>query len=303
MSFVILRKPGWCKETCETIAWKMNELDSSINAVSKNERQTLPDNRETLVRWGAMRDLAAAVNPPVVINSPMNIATSSRKGSFRIYMQQHNVSTPRTTMVGDDVIQLGGNNIDAIDGINYPVIVRPNHHFGGRDFYLCNNLWEVNEAREEIDGWLYISEVIFKDYEFRFYVFEGRVVAVAEKYSAESGGGSWNLERGYDDAWTILPRSKWVRRGAYDAVYAMSLSNLKFGAVDVIVKRDSNAHRGMQPYVLEINTAPRIASDYVTTNIAKAFVFSANNDYELDWPERDDRWRDYIHPGVMGVAI
>ena len=300
MSFVILRKPGWCKETCETIAWKMNELDSSINAVSKNERQTLPDNRETLVRWGAMGDNTRVMADPVLINSPGSIAASSKKGNFRMKMQLNSISTPNTNMIDNGMISISEH---AVRNFVYPVIVRPNHHFGGSGFYFCNNIQEVNEALLEIEGWRYVSEFIRKDYEFRFYVFEGRIVAVAEKHSANGSRASWNLERGYDDAWTILPRSKWVRRGALQAIEAMDVACLDFGAVDIIVKRDINAHRRMQPYVLEINTAPRILSDYVTTCIAKAFVFSAENECEPERPELNAGWRDYIHPGVMGVAI
>src|SRR3990167_2517295 len=186
---------------------------------------------------------------PNGINSPQAIARASNKRRALLMMAEAGVPTPEVYLRSD------GN-------IKYPCVGRPDRHWGGKDFYLCNDIMEVQRAYAR--GCTHFMEYIGGGREFRVHVAFGKSIKIAEK----TGGNSIirNFKYGSRFIYPDFNHKKSLRRVAKQAVEVLGLD---FGAVDVI-------HKDGRFYVLEVNTAPSLTSASDTLGrYVKAFERSA----------------------------
>jgi len=180
--------------------------------------------------------------------------------------------------------------------IQFPCIIRPQHHARGNRFYVCPTPdFYRGSIRATFIGGGYASEIIEKTEEYRVHICSGRIVSVAKKMPPENPYIAWNHHQGA--SFVNVRWGEWNRSVIEKAMDAMHLSGLDFGGVDVIVGPDG-------PYVIEINSAPTIESPYRIHTLARAFDWIIENGKEhiesgrLDLGNRGGWFKEYVHPAV-----
>jgi glutathione synthase/RimK-type ligase-like ATP-grasp enzyme len=202
-------------------------------------------------------------------------------------MQEAGVSVPHSWGVSaDGVILPGGYSGIHELGVD-PLIGRPVNHSQGRQLFTGG--WGETVVQVAAWGGGYISELIHKVKEYRVFVVSGRVSWVAEKTPDDPTAVAWNVASvGH---FSNVRWGNWPMAVIEQSLKAMALSHADFGAVDVIVDADGKA------YVLEINSAPGIDSEYRRACTAKCFDYIVTNGREhFEMPTRFRSWKDVIHP-------
>jgi glutathione synthase/RimK-type ligase-like ATP-grasp enzyme len=258
-----------------------NLLPDEFTVVRNDQLASVPmENCSTVFRWGCTSTIP--VNHEIkVINSARAIHRVNNKRDFRMQLQEkYPVIVPKTWFdIGDE-------------NITYPCIVRPWTHSRGRYLYVCYNELDLLCALGEIDENFYISELINKKNEYRVFMVQGKVIAVAQKTPGNPEDIAWNVARGgrFDNVrWRDWPINVLeVARLAFEE------SKLHFGGVDVMVDQDD------RPYVIEINSAPSLTSPYRQQCMAKAFKFMVDVTDDLLLPLDETRrgYGKFIHPCV-----
>lgn len=154
----------------------------------------------------------------------------------------------------------------------YPLVGRPDHHSKGRGFWLCRTLQDVQRALRGTSikqAATHFLQYIDNAREFRVHVVrdgrEGytnkyRTIKISEKIkdvNVEDVEGrrpiTGNHANGIVFNYTDVSNRdrKSLRKAAREAVMVL---NLDFGAVDILFKDN-------KPYVLEVNTAPRLTDE------------------------------------------
>lgn len=154
------------------------------------------------------------------------------------------------------------------------------------------------------DGW-YLSKFIDKHKEYRVYVFNGRVLTVAEKIPHDRNRVAWNVAQGGE--FRVVRFDDWHLPSIQASVECMRNTGLDFGGVDVIVTQDGT------PYVIEINSAPSLpflsdgSISYRQQCMAKAFAYEYERmvPYNQRWlePAGYNNWREVLHPAINHNAI
>jgi glutathione synthase/RimK-type ligase-like ATP-grasp enzyme len=119
------------------------------------------------------------------------------------------------------------------------------------------------------DAPLYVRYVR-KSREFRVHVVNGQVIFCQEKKRSSSASQSSDekLIRNYDNGWVFCLVNEEPPAGVKDAAMAAVAGlGLDFGAVDIVVDRDSG-----KPFVLECNTAPGLSSPTLINAYKEAFT-------------------------------
>lgn len=182
----------------------------------------------TLVRWDSREELKAAKT----INSAEAVRLSRNKRRSRMALEG---LCPRTWFLKRDC--------------QFPCVVRPKRHYGGRNFFLCNNREELAAAVVKCGParW-YASEFIKKTDEYRVFVLQGEAFKVIRRYRRDGDPAvAWNFHNGGLSR-RMKPES-WPKGLAELAEQAAEKLGLDLCAVDVIA-------RGPEMFVLEANTAP-----------------------------------------------
>lgn len=242
---------------------------------------------DAVFRWGCTSDVPEGVR---VFNSAQAIHEVNDKLGFRQTLQGAGLC-PKTWFNLQDAAQ------SIIEGVSWPLIVRPSRHAQGRNLHVCDNLRHLTEGVDRYgEGNYYISKLINKVAEYRVCVVQGRVAWVAKKTPGNPQDVAWNVARGgrFDNVrW-----DEWPLKAVRVSVEAFNLSRLDFGGVDVMVDADNNC------YVLEINSAPSLTSPYRQECTAKCFVHMLDHGKERI-PLIEDRGghRKFIHPAICEEAL
>lgn len=177
-----------------------------------------------------------------------------------------------------------------------PVILRKTHHAQGRSLYYHHPEVEGDEGIIERcnkfgEGNYYISEYIEKEAEYRVFVAQNRVVWVTKKTPANPADIAWNVAQGgrFDN----VRFNDWPLKACRIAMMTVEAVGLDFGGVDVMQK-------GKDFYVLEVNSAPSMTSEYRQSTTAKVFqhiVDNGNTTYPN--PVKLNSYKDCIHPCLI----
>jgi glutathione synthase/RimK-type ligase-like ATP-grasp enzyme len=267
---IILRPRGSGFETTKGIC---SFSSSGLRQVKEN-KPTQPN--DIIFAWG---HLERERESQLWINSLESLRTARYKPAARALWRDRGVNIPRTWLNMQEVSPFPENG----------VIIRPRYHQQGQEFYFYPSF----EAMRALSGQraYYVSEFIPKDREFRIFVIQGRVLAVAEKFVSNPEQKAWNHSLG--GSFDNIPWGHWPKRACKLAIRAMEVIGLDFGAVDLI-------REGSQDYVLEINTAPQLESNYRRECFARAFDYIVRNGKAIiSLPERVRNWRDLIHPVLV----
>ena len=270
---MILRRRKLGRTSCKEIAAR-----SKMGIVVVRNDSDLPT-CDVVFRWGTTSNIPKKAGQ-LIINSAESIHWCANKKQGRLEMQEFGVPVPETWAATTFTIHNDGE-----------FVLRPSKHAQGKNLWCgdakyivdCIRLYGVHDG--------YVSRKIDKVAEFRVYVVNGKVVAVAQKTPADPNAVAWNVAQGgrFDNVrW-----GDWDLKACQAAILAALISKTDFCGVDVMVDKDGN------PFVLEVNSAPSMTSDYRQSVFAKAFdwIIEKGNDYMNT--EVCKRWRDVAHPAIL----
>lgn len=126
-----------------------------------------------------------------------------------------------------------------------PVIRRLELHSRGTDIVLVKSLSNIPHGD-------YYSKFVDNIAEYRVHVFNGEVIRVQKKVPTEEEHWIHNVSHGYDLRDTFKHNIKIENSIFQDSISAVDCLDLNFGAVDILVSKDS------KHCILEVNTAPRL---------------------------------------------
>lgn len=177
-----------------------------------------------------------------------------------------------------------------IGSVRLPCVIRPTRHKEGKHFFVCNTPGEVRAAVQRLRrlGW-YGSTLIHKAREFRVFVVEGRVVAVSERFPANSTDVAWNLARG--GRLVNVARGDWPVEVLRASVEACNRLGLGFGAVDACIDRTGRV------YVFEVNTSPALKNKFTIKQIARGLAAAGRELPPIKATARKPR--SFAHPAIL----
>lgn len=268
MKIGILRRRRLGNTSCKEIS---NKSENEIKII-RNDKIDQNENYDLVIRWGT----TSTINANDFLNSAEAIRKVNNKVGCRRTMLENGISCPK------------------INNVDYPFILRPTLHSQGKDLYLCNNDEEYQTSVAKLNGRPhYISEYIKKDEEWGVFIFQGRVSSMIKKVpknEAALEAIAWNVSQG-SHTFENVNWDDWNIEVGVESLKAIELFDLDFGRVDVIVKDGI-------PYVLEINSAHSLTSEYRQTLFAKCldwFVEKGKPQNQLNY-EKCKTYKSIIHP-------
>lgn len=237
----------------------------------------IPANMPNYVfRWGCTSTLPTK---GTVVNNAEAIHKTSDKRNARMSMQAAGISVPLS--------------FTARHSARLPCVVRPQYHHQGRHLYLCTTSPELDRAVAACgDGW-YGASYIKKTREYRIYIVQGRVAAVAEKIPEDKNAVGWNHALGA--TFQNIRWDDWPMAGCLEAIRAHDHLGLDFSGIDVM--EDAEGHI----YILEGNAAPSLTSEYRQKMFAKCFDYIVQHGKE-GMNHAKKRYVDVIHPAICEKA-
>ena len=208
-----------------------------------------------ILRWGYTGNIGFPDNK--TINTAQMIHNVNDKIECRKKLIESEISVPRTYFSKEEIMQAVVFNVS-------PLIGRPSHHAQGRHIKIINNTTDlINDTTSQ-----YWSEIINKDKEYRVYTFFGRIIMVAEKVPTEEGRQriAWN-HFGGGSVFENVRWSEWPIESCKLALKAANTIGIDFAGVDVMEKDGI-------PYILEINSAHSLTSEYRKRTFAKALKWA-----------------------------
>lgn len=274
--FYILRKCGLGYTTCREV---QKHYPDDIKVIKSINEITNPNQEKDIVlRWGTTQSFPYQGK---ILNKTINISLVGNKKQFRkICIDNIPEITPKTWFDYNDPT------------IEYPVILREQHHAQGKHLYFCKNREDLELNSNSLTNPFnyYISTYIPKQKEYRVFFVQGRVVWVAEKIPKDEQAIAWNVAQG--GKFINVPWKQWDISIIEDAYKAYKLSGLWLGGVDIMKDGHNN-------YIIEINSAPSQTSPYRQSCFAKTIKWSINNGYDFLEPnENYKKYSKWIHPGV-----
>lgn len=288
MTHVILRRRKLGKTSANEIA---RQTRSGIQAIlfsnktnrfhdSRNVRQVVqfPNDTDIVIRWGCTANVPG--NPTILNRADAIHLVSDKIRSRRLFAQEH---FPAWTEERE---------------VRFPCVVRPGTHHQGRHLHVARNADELRAAIRAVAGrgagW-YASPLINKTAEYRVFIVSGRAVCVAQKTPGNPGDVAWNVARGgrFDNVlW-----DNWPLKAVRVSIEAFLKTGLDFGGVDVMVDA------GGEVYVLEINSAPSLTSEYRQQCFARAFDYVIEHGPQvIPLPRERGNYRKFIHPAITENA-
>lgn len=276
----ILRRRKLGRTSCKEIAARSK---TGITVIRNDAPLPVAD---VVFRWGTTSNVPKK-DGQLVINSAESIHWCADKKQGRLDMQNFGVPVPETWTAE----YVFGPESPFGPGFGGEFVLRRAKHAQGKD--LWHGDWkaiiDAIRLHDVYDG--YVSRKIDKIAEFRVYVVNGKVVAVAQKTPGNPQDVAWNVAQGgrFDNVrW-----GDWNLKVCQAAILAALVSKTDFCGVDVMLDKDGN------PFVLEVNSAPSMTSDYRQTVFAKAFDYIVNNGNGYMESLKNKSWRDYAHPAIL----
>lgn len=259
MSIVLVRRNKLGRGSCNGISAALTALGVQARVV----RNWIPEELNSLtadelaVRWGCTSTLPRIDSRP--LNDAASIHWCSDKRAGRLAMQEAGVPVPDTYTSEDFVTRLHRQGL---------FVLRPRQHAQGRHLWTGDYDWmRANCMRLAPGG--YVSSLIPKVAEYRFFIMHGRVVWCARKTPGNPDDVAWNVARGgrFDNVrW-----DDWPLDAAQACIQAALVSGTDFCGVDVMIDAEG------RPYVLEVNSAPSQTSPYRQGCVARALKYVLEN--------------------------
>jgi glutathione synthase/RimK-type ligase-like ATP-grasp enzyme len=251
----ILRRRGLGNGSTIGIKKYLEENHGRNIDIVRSDRITETDYKAVL-RWGCTSDFRHA---PICINTPEMIHSVNDKPECRKKLIENGIKCPTTFFSKEEIKRLiegGGYTVEQI----FPLIGRKRFHAQGRNIVISNSIEELNNDISSE----YWSQIVSKDHEYRVYTFMGRILMVAEKMPTEVGREriAWN-HFGGGAVFNNVKWSNWPIEVCKIGLKASETMGIDFAGVDVMSKDG-------EPYILEINSAHSLSSEYRKKTFAKA---------------------------------
>ena len=267
----LLRRRALGKTSCEGIS-----INSTTGIKVFRNDHTLPD-ADFVFRWGCTSNVEAKT----VVNIAKAIHLVTNKRDFRMLLNENKLC-PVTWM--DPAFA------------RFPCIVRRATHHQGRHLYLCYTIEELVAALQHCQSGFYISEYIDKTEEYRIFIVQGRVACVARKFPGNENQVAWNVYQG--GRFENVRWDNWPLKAIKHSIQAFELSGLDFGGVDVMIDRNA------EDYILEINSAPSLTSEYRQKCFAKAFDHIVQHGkVKIPLEKKLGGYTKFIHPAIHDGAL
>lgn len=279
----ILRGKGMGEESMPAVASLLGiEVFTSDNA---------PQGHDLVFRWGC---ISLNLGQTKIVNKSGAIQEVSDKKSFRKKLSDAGLA-PVTFTSFEEFLD---DDYPHTQGIAEPIewVVRPDHHQRSQSIYHCTKLSQVYSAWQEIGTKGYISQYIPKTREYRAFVCQNRIAFMIEKTPKDKSEISWGCVSTGD--FKYVDWSNWPEHVSENAIKSMKVSNLDFGAVDIIVREYDNPGQPEDTYSLEINTACHL-SPYYQKCVAKCFKHIIQNGRDHFPDPENFNWKNVIHPAIM----
>lgn len=274
---ILLRRRKLGRTSCR-------EISARTNIVTVRNDKLADQDINYLFRWGCTSQCDAKHT----INKAEAISLANDKKATRIKL------APLRNKDKPIIPQTWGHWDEWMDVEHLPVIVRADHHAQGRSLFFCNTEQEISQAilkLQRLGKDYYISEYIEKEAEYRVFVAQGRVVWVTKKTPANPADIAWNVAQGgrFDN----VRFNDWPLKACRIAMMTVEAVGLDFGGVDVMQK-------GKDFYVLEVNSAPSMTSEYRQSTTAKVFQHIVDNgNITYPSPVKLNSYKDCIHPCLI----
>lgn len=208
-----------------------------------------------VVRWGS-RASVQTNESSIIYNKNDAVEKTNSKGLCRKILRDAGVAIPVTYLRNEDMTN-----------IKFPCIGRPEHHGQGRQFYVCNNHAEIENAKRR--GCTYFSEHYPKQAEFRIHCAKGKILAIMQKPKPKNPNLlAWNRALN-DDPFTVVDRKDWDIDLCRLALEACETMGLCFSAVDIMAYAGEGYPKAV---ICELNSAGTInSSPYVQDKYIKFF--------------------------------
>ena len=270
---ILLRRRLLGKTSTKAIA---TNSQTGLRAVLNTEEH--PDEVDWCFRWGCTSNVGAKR----FVNEARAIHLCTDKLRARIALGTQGVTIPRTWGTFDE---LRREPFPA-----HGVVIRPLNHHQGIHFAVALSPEELEVVLEKDYADYYLSEFIPKDREFRVYVVQGRVAAIAEKFVEDKAQPAWNHFLGGE--FRNVRWGEWPLEACRLGVEAALAIGLDFSGVDIIAQGD-------QYSVLELNSAPSLTSPYRQQVFAKVFDHVVTTDSKETIPlTNTPGYRRYLHPAL-----
>ncbi len=276
MKSIMFRRRKLGNTSCKAIAANSTK---GIEVV-RNDEMDPNEEFDWAFRWGCTSNIKANR----IVNEAKAIHKVCDKPGCRHIMNGAGVMVPETWFPGDDISRE-----------RFPkegVVERPDQHHQGRhfDFYPTYEAFHRNHPRG-ISAGFYVSEFIPKDREFRVYVIQGRVSCVAEKFPAKPEDKAWNHALG--GKFENVRWGEWPLKACQEAIKAALAVGIDFTGADVISK-------GEDSWILELNSAPSLTSEYRQKCFAKVFdsILEKKSKATIPVPNKVRGYLDLIHPAM-----
>ncbi len=232
----------------------LNELISSLGKGSVTrikEKCGIIKSSDVLMRWGDTsseelddRFLSKGAR---VLNKAKDILRNTNKLKSLNIFKDNGLNVPKIFM-----------NKASID--KFPVLGRDKNHTGGTDIVVINGNNNGRNNLAKIPNKDFYIDLIPAEKEFRVHIFNGKVIRVTRK-----------VFRGRDKDGNLVEQENIVKNDTYGwghanvalenlsdsnkkaCIKAVGLTGLNFGAIDLLIEKSTQ-----KPYVLEINSSPRL---------------------------------------------
>lgn len=226
-------------------------LREQLHEIARLSRSNpVPSGYQYLLNWGNPTDVKVPAGM-VVLNKPESIRNAANKlSAFKLFeaagvpIPKYRTEAPRT----HSGIWLARGSLTGSGGRGITV-VRKGDSFPTAPLYV---------------------EYVPKTVEYRVHVVNGKAIFTQQKKRERDNSQTKDqkLIRNYDNGWVFCLVDGDPPKGVKDAaVSAVAALGLDYGAVDIVVSRDTG-----KPVVLECNTAPGLASPTLIAAYKEAFT-------------------------------
>jgi glutathione synthase/RimK-type ligase-like ATP-grasp enzyme len=242
---IFIRPPTRASEGAQT-------LNQALGKLSKLSRlDPVPRQYRLVVNWGNPSDFEVHGQGPLVLNKPAAIRNAIDKIASFQKLQESGVRVPEFTTTKPAAV-------------NSLWFARTNLRGSGGDGIVA-----IRQGDTVPTAPLYVK-YIPKVKEYRLHVTKGRVIFAQEKKRKSNNDqtADQKLIRNHANGWVFCPVdlvgiSEEIKNAAVASCVALGLD---FGAVDMVIGKRDNL-----PYILEVNTAPGLASPGLISAYATAF--------------------------------
>lgn len=260
----------------ENVGNVIDEMGKDIELYKSNNGKITPyinNELDVTIRWGC----TSSISSNIMYNKRTAIKKASNKLRARKIFRENEINIPKTWE--------NPNNCE------FPLIARPKYHWGGKNFYYCEDKQDLYAAIRE--GAEYFSEFYPKTREFRVHISHGKVLICCEKFVEDKDKLIWNLRKNKDSEWQALRWSNIDPSIAKLAIQSIKALGLDYGAVDILAEPKDN--RSPNAVVIEVNTAPRLG-DYSSSRYAEYFDWLLHLDERKEWVDADYNhgWRGFV---------